>query len=66
MSTIKTYALLEGGTVINVILWDGAADWTHPVGVTPYVLPAGSEAGIGWTTADGVNFTAPAASGSPE
>jgi hypothetical protein len=57
---VNTYAIVEGGIVTNVILWDGEADWTPPVGSTVNLLPEGSPVGVGYTTSDGVSYVAPA------
>ncbi|HCN7669397.1 TPA: tail fiber assembly protein [Escherichia coli] len=51
----QTYAVIENGTVVNVILWDGESEWSPENGVA---IPAADGAGIGWLYADGV-FTAP-------
>lgn len=68
MAKVKRYALIEGGTVTNVVLWDGVlsdpdADeetpvvgWQPPEGTTAVACPA--KVGIGWAYADG-KWTAP-------
>ena len=54
------YVLVDGGTVGNVIEWDGNADvegaWAPPEGMIAVVS---DEAQIGWSFADGA-FTPPA------
>ncbi|MCW3588790.1 DUF4376 domain-containing protein [Burkholderia cenocepacia] len=54
----STYAVVEGGAVVNVILWDGESD----VGLTTDALiaiPRGELVGVGFGYADGL-FSAPA------
>ncbi len=35
MPDIKRYAVIDqGGNVINIILWDGVAEWSPPDGCT--------------------------------
>ncbi|MFL9904285.1 hypothetical protein PQR71_40210 [Paraburkholderia fungorum] len=50
------YALVNNGTVVNVIEWDGASPYMPPSGDTVVPLPGNS--GIGWTYASGT-FSAP-------
>jgi len=50
------YAVINNGTVDNVIEWDGQTEWTAPEGST--VLEAPEEVGVGYTY-DGTTFTAP-------
>jgi hypothetical protein len=55
----STYAVVEGGAVVNVILWDGESD----VGLTTDALiaiPRGELVGVGFGYADGL-FSAPSA-----
>jgi hypothetical protein len=59
--TINIYAIVESGTVANVILWDGNTEtWSPPSGTTANLLPQGSPVCPGYTF-DGTNYTAPAA-----
>ncbi|MFL9904228.1 hypothetical protein PQR71_39925 [Paraburkholderia fungorum] len=51
------YALVNNGTVVNVIAWDGASPYAPPSGET--VVPVPGNAGIGWSYASGM-FSAPA------
>lgn len=51
----KTYAVIENGTVVNVVLWDGESEWSPDNGVA---IPAADGVGIGWLYADG-EFSAP-------
>ena len=57
--TIANYAIVENGTVINTVVWDGVSEWSPPSGSTAHPLPAGSPVGIGWTF-DGEQYSAPA------
>lgn len=53
-----SYAIIQNGTVINTVEWDGASPWTPPSGATVIEIPQGAQVGIGSTYANGV-FTAP-------
>lgn len=60
---MNVYAIIDNGTVINTIVFDGAApaDWPLAAGQTMVEIPqtAGSP-GVGWTTTDGgQTWTAP-------
>lgn len=61
MSAINTYAIVENGVVTNVVLWDGVAEWTPPLGSAANLLPLGSQVGVGYTF-DGTTYTEPAVS----
>ena len=54
---MEKYALIENGTVVNVILWDGVTPWDPPEGQTAVAL-AETGAWLGWTY-DGTNFSPP-------
>ncbi|EPK5084884.1 tail fiber assembly protein [Escherichia coli] len=55
---VNDYAVIKSdGKIINVVLWDGEADWSPPDGSTVIKIND-SGAGIGWTYKDGV-FTPP-------
>lgn len=43
---MKTYAIIENGSVTNVIIWDGETEWSHDGKAV--LIPEGSHAGIGW------------------
>lgn len=58
MSAINTYAIVENGAVINVVLWDGQSGWQPPAGSTANLLPIGAQVGVGYTF-DGTNYTEP-------
>ncbi|WP_161139673.1 hypothetical protein [Propylenella binzhouense] len=55
MGEVKRYAIVEGGIVINVALWDGEAEWTPDAGEA---IPCPAGTGIGWTW-DGEAFAPP-------
>ncbi len=60
MSEISKYAMVVGGVVDNICIWDGNNDisqggWQPPSGTSMIQLPADSTVGIGWTY-DGINF----------
>lgn len=47
------YALVDGGgLVINVVEWDGEADWTPPADLTP--IEADPSVSKGWLRVGGV------------
>lgn len=57
---MNTYLIIKNGIVVNAIVWDGNAEtWQPPAGQTSVLLPAGSEAWLGWSY-NGTTFTAPA------
>lgn len=53
---MANYAVIEKGSVTNIVLWDGESEWAPDNGVA---IPATEGVGIGWLYADGT-FTAPA------
>lgn len=53
------YALIENGVVVNVIVWNGEAEWAPPEGQQAVSIASGSGAAIGWTW-DGSAFNPPA------
>lgn len=60
-----TYAVVKSGVVVNVIVWDGVAEWTPPDGCE---MIESDEVGVGWAW-DGNTFSRPPsveASGSGE
>ena len=57
---MENWAIVQGGTVINVVVWDGDAEtWQPPEGSQAVQVPDGVVASIGYTYANGA-FTAPA------
>jgi hypothetical protein len=63
--TASTYALVQNGTVVNLILWDGDADtWQAPEEQIAVLVPPDVPAAIGWVYADGV-LSAPAVAPPP-
>jgi hypothetical protein len=47
----QAYAVVVGGKVANVVVWDGVSDWKPSEGE---VVPLTDNAGIDWDYADGV------------
>jgi hypothetical protein len=45
------YALVEDGLVVNIIEWDGQADWSPPDNFQ--AIAAEPQVGIGWRREDG-------------
>jgi hypothetical protein len=43
------YAVIDGDTVMNTVVWDGASDWTAPDGMVLESLADWPHVGIGWT-----------------
>jgi len=43
------WAVIDGDTVVNTIVWDGEADWTPPDGTIVESLADWPHVGIGWT-----------------
>jgi len=52
------WAIVIGGVVDNVVLWDGSALWVPPVASEAIELSEGQECGIGWTY-NGTTFAEP-------
>jgi hypothetical protein len=50
---MNTYAIVENGTVMNVIEWDGIATWEAPPNATVVQIPDGAYVGIGSTYSNG-------------
>jgi hypothetical protein len=42
------WAIVIGGIVDNLILWDGGSSWSPPVGSEAIQLADGQACGIGW------------------
>ncbi|MDR8102437.1 hypothetical protein KPB04_11935 [Burkholderia cenocepacia] len=58
---MSNYAVVEDGTVVNVVVWDGDETiWQPPTGCEAVEIPDGSIVAIGDEYADG-EFSAPAA-----
>jgi hypothetical protein len=55
---MPVYALIENGTVVNMVEWDGIAPWHAPGGQT--AVAATANAMIGGTYANGTFTAAPA------
>jgi hypothetical protein len=43
------WAVIDGDTVVNTIVWDGESDWTPPDGTIVESLADWPDVGIGWT-----------------
>jgi len=48
---MQTYAMVQGGTVINVVVWDGATPYAPPEGCALHACDG--PVGIGWAWVDG-------------
>jgi hypothetical protein len=59
---MSVYALIQSGTIVNTVC-AGPSDPEDPsytwVDITNYPTSQGYMPGIGWTTTDNINFTAP-------
>lgn len=62
VNAMNEWAVIEGGVVVNTILWDGESDWTpneNQIAVEIPDVPEGNQhAGIGRKYSDGT-FIAP-------
>jgi len=47
------WAVIDGGTVVSCVVWDGVSDWSPPNGTTLVALADHPHVGIGWTYTDG-------------
>ena len=47
------WAVIEGDSIVNVVVWDGQSDWSPPEGMTLASLADHPHAGIGWDYVDG-------------
>ena len=45
----KTYAVIQEGKVVNVVIWDGESDWSDSANAVEIT----DSAGIGWDYANG-------------
>jgi hypothetical protein len=52
----QNYAVIAGGAVINIVIWDGVSPWTPPAGTTIVPTAGNANAQIGGTY-DGSTFT---------
>lgn len=48
------YAIVENGTVVDTIVWDGQTPWVSPNGVSVVEIPDGAYVGIGSTYVNGI------------
>lgn len=51
----STYAIVENGLVVNIVVWDGNSQWSPELG---NALPCHSPVSIGWSY-DGNEFIQP-------
>jgi hypothetical protein len=49
------WAVIDGGTVVNTVVWDGESAWSPPEGTILESLADWPNVGIGWDW-DGENF----------
>ena len=47
------WAVIDGDTVVNTVVWDGVSDWTPPEGTVLVSLADHPHVGIGWDYVDG-------------
>lgn len=59
---METYAIVESGTVTNIVLWDGSADWAPPESSTAVKIADDSPVTVGYSY-NGSAFTPPANGG---
>jgi hypothetical protein len=43
------WAVIDGDTVVNSVVWDGVSDWTPPEGTILESLADWPHVGIGWS-----------------
>lgn len=56
---MANYAIVESGVVVNMVIWDGVAEWSPNPGQTAVEIKDGVEVGIGYSFIAG-KFVAPA------
>jgi len=47
------WAVIDGGLVVNTVVWDGVSDWSPPEGTELVSLAEFPHVGIGWDFVDG-------------
>lgn len=55
---MANYAIVESGVVVNIVIWDGVAEWSPNPGQSAVEIKDGDEVGIGYSFIDG-EFVAP-------
>ncbi len=50
---MMNYAIVQNGTVVNTVVWDGQSSWAPPAGQTAVQIPDGVYVGIGSTYSGG-------------
>lgn len=64
---MKTYAIIEGDVVTNIVEWTGkSASWQPPEGTRVQLVPEGVSVCIGWTYDSKTGFAAPPAPPAPQ
>lgn len=61
MMDVSIYAVIDAGSVVNMVLWDGQTQFDPGEGLSLIKVPAGTDVDIGWTWS-GSSFAAPVAS----
>jgi hypothetical protein len=55
---VANYAIVESGVVVNIVIWDGVAEWSPNTVQIAVQIKDGDEVGIGYSFIDG-EFVAP-------
>ncbi|WP_156437992.1 hypothetical protein [Burkholderia sp. BDU5] len=55
---VNQYALVKGGVVENVILWDGESEWCAPEEMALSPIPGNVSVGVGYSF-DGTSYAPP-------
>lgn len=55
---MPNYAIIENGTVVNIVIWDGVSEWTPGERQTALKIKDSDTVAIGYTVANG-EFIAP-------
>ncbi|WP_447867172.1 tail fiber assembly protein [Rahnella bonaserana] len=55
---MSNFAIVESAVVVNIVIWDGVAEWSPNPGQTAVEVKDGNEVGIGYSFIDG-KFVAP-------
>ncbi len=55
---MANYVIVENGVVVNIVIWDGEAEWSPNSGQTAAEIKDGVEVDIGYSFIDG-KFVAP-------
>jgi hypothetical protein len=52
-SRAAVWAVIDGGLVVNTVVWDGVSAWSPPEGTALVCLADYPHVGIGWDYIDG-------------